>query len=89
MLSEMILLKLKKNLSEKKMNPISKASHSASAIDDISNEISSLMQDEIKKNPYFLNDTISGFKNEIQLELAEDAIKNCEHLTRNKLHDKT
>ena len=72
MFSEIILLKLKKNLTEKNMNP--KASHSISAIDDISNEIANIMKEEIKKNPNIFKRkrrASSIFETEIQIELTK------------------
>ena len=71
MFSEIILLKLNKNLTEKNMNP--KASHSVSAIDDISNEIANVMKEEIKKNlnVFKRRRASSIFETEIQIELTK------------------
>ena len=88
MLSEIILIKLKKNLSEKKIN--FKSSTTGETIDNISIEIATIMKNEINKNPYFLRPTITEFKNEIQVELADYSINQPrEDTIHNKLHDKT
>ena len=91
MFSKIILIKLKKNLSEKKIN--FKSSTTGETIDNISIEIATIMNSVIRKNPYFLNPTIAEFKNEIQneiqVELADYATKAREASIQNKLHDKT
>ena len=91
MFSKIILIKLKKNLSEKKIN--FKSSTTGETIDNISIEIATIMNSVIRKNPYFLNPTIAEFKNEIQneiqVELADYATTAREASIQNKLHDKT
>ena len=84
MFSEIILLKLKKKLTEKNMNP--KASHSVSAFDEISNEIANVMKEEIKKNPNLFKHKLRGssiFEKEIQIELTkstDNPIKNSDDI---------
>ena len=88
MLSKIILIKLKKNLSEKKFD--FKSANTGETIDNISIEIASIMKNEINKNPYFLRPTITEFKDEvIQVELSGYATKAREDSIQNKLHDKT
>ena len=78
MLSEIVLNKLKKNLSEKKINSTNTTSQYVSASDDISNEIANMMREEIKNHPKYIQRGSRIFENEIQVELTENSLRNQE-----------
>ena len=85
MLSEIVLLKLTKNLKEKKVNSTNNPSHFVSASDDISYEIANMMREEIKNHPKYIQRGSRIFQDEIIVELVENSIRKQLGLTENSL----